>query len=166
MTHSKLRKLKIDQTLFRIAFDRDVNATPYPQIWYLNVENGEFLLMYENEKYAGCEVGIPAEEVCISAEENRVIREIIQASPSRYLLIPGLQHEDHHKILQEFLNSGWTDDKEVWNNAQKAYSGHIRRWIDSVPDEVAYTFYDFREGKTEKMAEKFLREHGIEPKWK
>ena len=149
-----------------MAFDRDVNSTPYPQFWYLNVENGEFLLMYENDNYAVCEVGVPAEEVDISAEENRVIREIIRTAPGRYLLIPGLKYEDHQKILQEFLDSAWTDDKEVWSNAKNANSSHIRGWIDSVPEEVANVFYDFRDCKTQQMAEEFLRAHGIEPEWK
>jgi len=107
-----------------------------------------------------------AEGQGIPAEENRAMHDRIEAAPDQDLKIPGLHHGDHHKILQEFLDSDWTDDKETWSNAQNAYTGSIGRWKNSVEDEVVYAFYGFRESKLNQMAKEFLREHGIEPQWK
>ena len=62
----------------------------------------------------------------IEPEENQALRERINASPERYLEIPGLSHGEYYGILKEFLNSDWTDDDELWQRAQDAYSGSIR----------------------------------------
>ena len=97
MTRSKLRNLTIDHTLFSMAFDRDVPFHDiYLQSAYLDRESGEIYWVYEKDENAEMEAGIPA-------EENRAIRERIEATPDRYLEIPELDHADHHDILRAFL---------------------------------------------------------------
>ena len=161
MTRSKLRNLTIDHTLFSMAFDRDVPFHDiYLQSAYLDRESGEIYWVYEKDENAEMEAGIPA-------EENRAIRERIEATPDRYLEIPGLDHADHHDILRAFLRSDWTDDEEMWRRAHNAYSGSIGGWKRSVADRtIIHAYYAFRDSRMKEMAEEFLRDHGIEPQWK
>lgn len=83
------------------------------------------------------------------------------------MTIPGRDHCEYHQILQEFLTSPWTEDEEARAAAQAAYNGSIGRWIKAVKDEIIVeAFYEYRESKTKRMAEDFLRQRGIEPHWK
>ena len=75
--------------------------------------------------------------------------------------------ETELEILQEFLNSNWTDNRELWKRARDAYTGSIGRWIDAVGDRnVVHSYYDFRDTKIKEMAEEFLQEHDIKPLWR
>jgi hypothetical protein len=155
-----VRKLEIDEMLFRQAFDRDADFhDAFPQSPYLNMETGEILWAYEDDEDAYMDIGAPS-------YENQAIRELIAASPDRYLEIPGLAHCDHHDILREFLDSDWTEDENTKNMARDAYFGSIGGWKRSLDDSsILHAFYDFRDHKTKQMAEEFLRKHGIDPQW-
>lgn len=158
---SNLQKLSIDYAIFSMAFGRDVDfQDSNPQSTYLDRKNGDILWVYDDDEDASFEAGIPA-------EENRKLREQIKATPEQYLEIPGFSHGGHHKILREFLDSDWTEDKDEWNRVRNAYFGSIGGWKKSLDDEnVAYIFYDFRDRRVQQLAERFLLEHGIEPLWK
>jgi hypothetical protein len=155
-----VRKLDIDEMLFRQAFDRDTDFhDAFPRSPYLNMETGEILWAYEDDEDAYMDVGV-------SPLENQAIRKLIAASPDRYLEIPGLAHGDHHDILQEFLDSDWTEDKETKSIARNAYFGSIGGWKKSLEDDsILHAFYDFRDLRTKQMAEEFLRRQGIDPHW-
>ena len=161
MSDSKVRKVTIDQACFRLAFDRDVGFhDAYPLSTYLDLDTGEIIWVYEDDENAYWEMGIPA-------DNNRAKRECIEAAADRYLEIPGLDHGDHHEILRKFLDSDWTEDEETRSEARNAYFGSIGGWKKSLDDErIVYTFYDFRDRKTEQLAEEFLRKNGIEPEWR
>ena len=49
-------------------------------------------------------------ETGIPEEESQELRMKVESYPSDCLEIPGLTHNEHHKILQEFLISDWTDN--------------------------------------------------------
>ena len=151
----------IDKALFTMAFGRDVDFhDTYPQVVYLDRKTGDVIWIYGSDHDAEMEAGI-------SPDENRQEREAVDAAPERYLEIPGLDHTDHHRILQRFLRSDWTRDDERWERAQGAYRGSIGKWKRDVRDEDAvHAFYAFREAEVEAMAEEFLRENGIEPIWR
>ena len=151
----------IDRDLFLMAFGRDVDFhDTVPQLVYLDRKTGSIAWLYETDNDAEMEVGIPA-------EENRQEREAIEAEPEHYLEIPGLDHDDHHRILRRFLMSDWTRDKERRQQAEDAYRGSIGKWKRDVRDEDAVdAFYAFREAEIVAMAEEFLRENGIEPIWR
>ena len=155
-----MQKLKIDEMLFRQAFDRDADFhDASPRSPYLNTETGEILWAYEDDEDAYMDIGVPP-------YENKAIRELIAASPDLYLEIPGLAHGDHHDILREFLDSDWTEDEETKNIARNAYFGSIGGWKKLLNDDsIIHAFYDFRDHRTKQMAEKFLRKHGIDPHW-
>ncbi len=161
MADSKLRKVTIDETLFSFAFDRDLDFhDAYPTSTYLDLETGEINWVYEKDEDAYMEAGV-------APDDNRIMRERVEATPSRYLEIPGLDHGDHHVILREFLDSDWTADKEQHTRARNAYFGSIGGWKKSLNDEsIVHAFHDYRDRKTIQMAEDFLREHGIEPEWR
>lgn len=156
-----MQVLTIDEMLFRMAFDRDVDChDSYPQSTYLDRQTGEILWVYKEDEDAQMEVGIPP-------AENQSLREHISASPGRYLKIPGLNHGDHHDILRKFLASEWTDDEAAKGKAQAAYFGSIGGWKKTVKDGSAiYAFNEFRDQQMQRMAEEFLSQHGIEPQWK
>jgi hypothetical protein len=147
--------------MFVDAFERDVDFhLEYPQSAYLDLETGEVVWVFEEDEDAEMAAGI-------EPEENQAVRERIDASPERYLEIPGRNHGEHHDILREFLNSGWTDDNELKSMAQQAYTGSIGRWKQTVDNrDVVHAYYDFRESFIEQMAEEFLHEHDIEPLWR
>ena len=161
MGHSQLRRGTIDQAMFSMAFDRDVDFEDvYPISTYLDLESGDVVWIYENDDDAYMEAGI-------SPEENRTTRDRVNALPNRYLEIPGLDHGDHHEILREFLDSDWTADLEDQARARIAYSGSIGGWKKSVNDDgIIHAFYAYRERKAQQFAEELLREHGVEPEWK
>ena len=112
--------------MFIDAFERDVEFHDmYPQSAFLDLETGEVVWVFEDDEDAEMAAGI-------KPEENNAVSERINASPGRYLEIPGLSHSEHHRILREFLYSNWTDDKELINKAQQAYSDSIGRWKEAI----------------------------------
>ena len=151
----------IDRALFTMAFGRDVDYhDTVPQLIYLNRQTGDIVWLYGSDDDAYMEAGIPA-------DDNREGRQAIDAEPDRYLEIPGLDHDDHHRILRRFLRSGWTRDEARRQRVEDAYAGSIGKWKRDVGDEDAiHAFYDFRDAEIEAMAEEFLRENGIDPIWR
>jgi hypothetical protein len=160
MSDSKMRKITIDHECFRLAFDRDVDYhDPHPLSTYLNVDSGDIIYVYEDDEDA-CTEGI-------TADDNRAMREGIEAAPEHYLEIPGLHHGDHHKILREFLDSDWTEDEETRSEARNMYFGSIGGWKKSLDDKSIFeSFCDFRDDKTKQLVVEFLRGNGIEPQWR
>ncbi|MHC5077331.1 MAG: hypothetical protein ACYTFM_13030, partial [Planctomycetota bacterium] len=127
---------------------------------YLDLETGEVLWIYEEDDDAELESGI-------EPEENAALREKINTSPERYLLIPGRDHGEHHDILREFLKSDWTDDEELRLRAQDAYTGSIGRWMEAVDaQEAVHAYFGFREHKIKELAEEFFKEQDIQPVWR
>ena len=147
--------------LFILAFGRDVDFhDSCPQSTYLDRHTGEVVWLFENDEDAYMEAGIPA-------EENRAGHERVAEELERYLYIPGLDHGDHHDILKRFLRSDWTDDDALWQSTAQTYSGSIGRWKRDVSDNGAvHAFHAFREERVAKLAEEFLAENGIEPRWR
>ncbi len=162
MTQRRTRRsISIDEMMFMHAFERDIDFQDMaPQSAYLDLERGNIIWVFEEDDdakfYAGIELA-----------KNRDIRERIAALPENYLEVPGRDHFEHHKILQEFLSSEWTEDKVLIRRAREAYSGSIGRWKEEIEDErVVLQYYDFREKKIKQLAEEHLREHLIEPNWR
>ena len=113
--------LGIDRGLFAMAFGRDVDYhDTLPQLIYLDRQTGDIVWLYGSDDDATMEAGIPA-------DQNRMGRQAIKAEPERYLEIPGLDHDDHHRILRRFLMSDWTRDKGRRHRAEDAYRGSIRQ---------------------------------------
>ena len=82
-----MQVLKIDQALFRMAFDRDKDFhDAYWQSTYLDLQTGDVFWVYEDDEQANSDCGIPA-------SENKEMRECVSASPGRYLEIPGLDRK-------------------------------------------------------------------------
>jgi len=134
------RKIKIDMDVFLMGFSRDVDFhNSCPQSVFLDLDNGEVLWVYEEDDDASFDGGIPE-------AENKANRERISNTPERYLEIPGFDHGDHHQILRDFLESEWTDDKELWQN-----------------DSIFYAYYRYRDSVMREEAIGFLNNHGIEP---
>ena len=160
MSNSKLRNLSIDRALFGLALDQDVDFQECPTSHYLDLQTGEVEWVYENDEDAYMQTGIPA-------EDNRAIREKIEATPNHYLELPGLERGDYHELLREFLDSDWTDDAEKHARVRNAYTGSIGRWKRSLEDRrIVHAFNNYCDRRKEQMGEEFLREHGIEPNWR
>ena len=155
-----MRSVQINQIMFIGAFERDVDFhSEYPQSAYLDLKKGEVIWVFEEDEDAEMAAGI-------ESEENHSIRMTMDASPDRYLEIPGRDHGEHHDILRGFLNSGWTEDKELKSRVQRAYSGSIGRWKETIDNrDVVHAYHEFRDHKIMEMAEEFLHEHDIDPLW-
>jgi len=154
----KLRRIKIDQVLFEMAFGLDADfQNPYSSTAYLDQDTGDVFWVYEDEYNARMDGMDP--------EENRNHQQSIKENPDQYLEIPGLSHAQHHDILKSFLASDWTDNKQQQNRVHGAYFGSIGGWLGSpdVDDEARFAYRDYCEQKKTELAEEFLRSHGIEP---
>ena len=158
MEDSKQGRIQIDWHNFHLAFARDTDFhDTWPQSVYLDLETGDVKWCFECDSDAEAEFGKG------KARDNAEMRRQIEETPDRYLEIPGLSHGDHHNILQEFLDSDWTDDEEQHTNASISYFGSIGGWIKTVEDESAvHGYFDYREVRTVDLASQFLRDHGIE----
>ena len=159
---SNLKQLKIYWALFMHAFGRD-----YPfqtdfenEQSYLDIQTGEILSCYESDHYAKFEAGV-------SSHENKSIRLRVTNLPDRYLQIPPTDHGEHHRILQDFIKSDWTDNEQKKEHALSSYHKSIGYWIKEVKDEsIVQAYFEYREKAVEKNAEKFLNINGIDPLWK
>ena len=154
-----MRKLKIDQGFFVMAFERDVDYEVYsPQSAYLDLVTADVEWHYEEDDDAAM--------AGLGAAENRTQRERIEAEPNRFLLIPGLSHGEHHDILRGFLTSGWTDDEDLRDVAREAYFGSIGGWKKAIEDEgVIRAYYAFRDRKMIELAQEFLLDNGVKVDW-
>lgn len=141
-----------------MAFDRDFNFEPDSGFPHLDLKTGEVIWIYDSEEeaaYAG-----------IDETGNKQAREVIESAPDRYVVIPGRSHGEHHKILQQFLGSNWTDNENVRRFAKEAYFGSIGGWRKAVDDEeITRAFEGFRDRSLAKAADDFLHSHGIDPVW-
>jgi hypothetical protein len=154
-----MQTLGIDCMGFCRAFGRDADfEDTSPQTTYLDRETGEVLWVFNADD--------DASDVGVTPEENEEIRLRIAAAPGRYLKLPGLGHHEHHGILQEFLDSDWTEDNDAKADALDAYHGSIGGWKAAARDTGAVeAYYDYRDAAVQKMVENFLRRNGIEPQW-
>ena len=151
----------VDKILFLEAFGRDIPFhDAVAQSTYLDLETGDVMGFYDDDEEAYMEVGIPV-------EDNRSLREQVASTPDRYLEIPGLDHNEHHEILREFLASDSIEDPVLRAQAQEAYSGSIGRWKEAVADEgIVHQFYQFCDDAVRARAEAFLQEHGVQVVWR
>ena len=155
-----LKRLKIDQELFNMAFCRDVDFHDICETYtYLDLNSGEIIWVYADDESAYINYGV-------EIEDNQDLRKKIKKYSDHYLIIPGLDHGDHHEILKEFINSDWIDDENSKLNARNAYFGSIGGWLKNVSDDDAILAYNaFRDEKHEQLMEKYLIDSGIDPRW-
>jgi hypothetical protein len=155
------RRLSVDDCLFMMAFGRDADYhDSSPQHTYLDRHTGQVIWIFETDDDAAMEAGIPV-------EENRQERERVELDPDRYLVVPGLNHGDHHEILKAFFISDWTESEEQRRSAECAYFSSIGGWLKAVDDQDAIDgYFDFRDKRMRTLAEEFLQGNGIAPIWK
>ena len=131
-----------------------------PQSAWLDRQTGEVLWIYDSDEDAHMVINIPP-------EENRALHERVAAEPARYLEIQGLDGRDHNRILRDFLRSDWTGDVARRQRAADAYTGRIGEWKRRIDDrETIHAYHAFRDRRVEELAEEYLREEGIEPRWR
>ena len=154
-----LRALKIDFGQFLSSFDRNERSME-PYTAFLDLESGHIEWLYEDDA--------DAESLSGTASENADLRELISRCPSRYIAISALARSEVHGMLDDFLVSDWTSDARTKKRANEAHLGSIGRWIYELGDDDGATvdaFRDFQGDAIQTLAEDFLREQGIEPRW-
>lgn len=114
MTQRRTRRsISIDETMFMHAFERDVDFQDLsPECTYLDLEKGDVIWVFEEDADAEFYGGI-------EPDENRDEQARIAASPENYLEVPGRDHSEYHRILQEFLSTEWTKDKDLTRHSRK-----------------------------------------------
>lgn len=160
MSEPTMRELSIDSAVFLQAASRDLDFhDKVPQTTYLDLTSGGMDWLFDKDR--------DADDEGTSAEDNRELRQRIEANPQRYLLIPGLTHGEQHELLQEFLASDWTDDELVRDSVNGAYYGSIGGWKDSLEDEGPYwACVDYRDARVKENATNLLQARGIQPIWR
>lgn len=157
--YDTVKALRIDQMLFLMAFERDVDYEYPPQQAYLDLVSGSVEWLFEEDE--------DAELSGISATDNAASRTRISDNPDQFLLIPGLSHDDHHGILRSFLASSWTDDDRQRDLAYEAYRGSIGRWKRAVANpDVIRAYQEFRDSKIAELAEEFLVKNNVKVEWR
>jgi hypothetical protein len=157
-----MEKIKIEEWDFLAAIMRDDESDPTPRRTFLDRTTGEIIWLYDDWRDAYREFG--ADD---AVEERNRLRQI-QTAPTRFLEIPPRSHEDHHDILQAFIESEeWTDDEARKLKARSAYHGSIGGWIKEVGDQSIVDAYQRYRSEDHAMhlATRFLHDHGIDPEW-
>lgn len=154
-TNTLAKPQRIDRKLFFRAFNRDTRFHDrFAQRAYLDRRTGDVLWLYENDEDAvrdGVRAGIN--------EENRAR---IECAPEQHLEIPGLDHDDHHQILRDFLESDWTQDERELDLARRAYDRSIGGWIIAVEnDHAVKAYFEYKESALQAKAQQFLRDHRL-----
>ncbi len=151
--------LRIDITLFLMAFGRDAEYENPAQLAYLDLVSGDVIWFFEEDE--------DAEMYGLDTEENAAQRNRIDCDPERFLLIPGLSHAELHDILKSFLASDWTGDDRARTFAQNSYTGSIGRWKKTITDQATTrAYYRFHDQRIAEMAESFLLENGVKAEWR
>jgi hypothetical protein len=152
--------LVIDKAQFMQAFGRDLyHDDESSPLTYLDRKTGDVIWVFQNDEDAELEYGP------LVGRDNEAVRRRVAAEPERYLLLPGLEHGEHHQILKDFVNSDWTEDEEERKAAKHHYFPSIGGWKNSVDGRTWNAFLDVRDRQTTLKAEEFLRQNGIEPDW-
>lgn len=157
----KLQRLTIDKWDFAMEFETDSENDDFGYAYssYLDRSTAEILRVFLSDESALDAADIPE-------EENRELRERTEANAERYLRIENLTLEDNTEMIEEFLNSNWTDNADLWQETYDAYNGSIGRWKKRVSQSTIRAFKEFEHQYVVVIAERFLRENGIEPVWK
>lgn len=128
------------------------------QIAYLDLESGEVILVWESdEEFESTTNAVP--------EENRRNAEAVEANPDRYAELPELDSFDANEMLQEFLDSSWTDDAKLRSRARDAYRGSIGRWKKAIGRDprIIHPWNAYEErARLQRIADHFREEHGVE----
>jgi hypothetical protein len=146
---------RIDRKQFLHAFRRDTRFHDHvPRRVYLDRHTGDVLWVYENDT--------DAEGAGMRAGLNDEHRAQVEATPARFLEIPGSTHDQHHQILRDFLQSDWTQDEHEKALARAVYAESIGGWIRSVENEHAVkAYFEYKEMRLREMAHQFLRDNHI-----
>lgn len=150
-----LVNLKVDLQLFVMAFGRDEIRSEEMGKWYFDTATGKVDFVEDEDPDAE-----PGE-----TDQFTPRREEIRAAPERFLELPTWEHGQHHALLQEFLESPWTEDESARSDAECAYDGHIGAWKEEVGGLVADEYQDFVNSRVKEAGEKFLQDYGIMPEW-
>jgi hypothetical protein len=152
---SNVKPPRIDRKRFLLAFNRDARFHDrFPQTVYLDREIGDVLWVYQNDEEAEAEG--------VRSGLNDEHRAQVASAPQRYLVIPGRAHDEHHRILRDFLDSDWTVDESEKALARSAYARSIGGWLSTVENEEAVkAYFEYKEMTLRAMAQKFLRDNRI-----
>ena len=159
--------ITIDWALFNMAFNIDEQfQDPYDIDRYLDKKSGGIIFIYEDDDNAEMEGG--------DALENKEMKRLVKENPDDYLEIVGRSHSESHEIVQDFLDSSWTDDENLKKYVRGLYNSSIGWWIKTVRndsdlekecDTIIESYYKFLEDTIEKEKDKFLKRNGIKYKW-
>jgi len=150
---------KIDKDIFMMTFSSDAN-------YHVDFEDMDNFL---DKKTGTLKYGITNRDSLILLMGEEAVEDFTDSSfynerPDRYLEIPGMSHGEHHSVMQNFLNSDWTDDQARIDHASNVYYPRksIGYWLKNVGDQRAVdAYFAFREVDNLRLAEEFLRENGV-----
>lgn len=160
--------LRIDEIPLLNQFGRDIHYHDKQEqnVW-LDKEDGSILYIYVND-----EDSIPNG---VSESENRRSKRSVAQESSRYIRIPGLTHGECHLIHDEFLRwrndpesidqEGPIRDNDELRRARILQGNSIKRWKSESTDEEFEAYNDYRDQRVKRLAERYLRERGINPIW-
>jgi len=159
--------ITIDYTLFNMAFDIDEQFQDPDFIdRYLAKNSGEILFIYREDSNAASCGG--------DALENKKMKDLIKGNPDDYLEIIGRSHSKSHEILQNFLDSPWTDNENLKNYVKGLYNSSIGWWIKTVLNDndlekernaIVEAYEKYKADTIEREKDTFLKQNGIKYKW-
>ena len=153
-----MKQLAID-SLFIEIFQQDRDYDYSECSYYFDLERGHIIVIpFEIEEDETVWNGISSISAAVMTQE-------IESNDDRYIKFHGLSHYEHHDILRNFLQSDWTDDKELLQKAREAYFGSVGGWKEKIgyDDYILNHWYVFQEEEILRRALEFLHDHQIEP---
>lgn len=153
-----MRQLPIDLAELETIMQFGLPDLEGEQQALLDLQTGEIVCIWESDE--ACAATLNEEP-----ESNAQRREAVEADPERYAPIPEREANDPNDLMREFLDSRWTEDDRLRQEAREAYHGSIGRWkreIDRDP-AILHAWHEFEENAARRAARDFLAKHGIEP---
>ena len=138
------RRLEIDQTLVELVMSRDPDhpSKLRPFRAYIELDTGQVIQVREDR-----------------AKMSRKLRSQFKLTPERFLELSGLTHDEHHELLQSFLE---TQSEDVRN----LYDHSVGMWKENVSDDTLDALEALRWDAIRKLVTAKLDALGIEPVWK
>jgi len=121
--------VNLDDLETAMQFDPDSHIAE-SETPYLDLQTGSVLWIWESDEEF-------ADTMNADPEANRRAREALAAEPDRFAPVPGLGVFDNNEMLQEFLDSRWTEDESLRRRAGNAYRGSIGRWKRAIDHDPA-----------------------------
>lgn len=146
------KRIKLDLFFCATLIAEDAEYTKRTFNNYVDLETGKIDIVYDNDNEAEAIAGV-------SIAENQEKKLLYSSDHKRFLKLPELTHIEQHQILQDFLYSDWTDNKELRDKALWHYNSSIGGWLKGLSHDIDIldAWYEYKQNYIETYTKLFFR---------